>query len=155
MLAYSASAVHTWIGPPAGIVLAVCWWLCPTSLIPDPVFLLRRRYQPSAQMHNLKWQSLSGSKCECMCTENINTKGNLHYSISLIALRLTPYLFIHWYTCYLMARLRYAKILVLVTVFKYFSKSTVCITFPNTLRKSCMIQIIILLQLSYLPSEKG
>lgn len=69
--------------------------------------------------------------------------------------RLTPYLFIHWYTCYLMARLRYAKILVLVTVFKYFSKSTVCMTFPNTLRKSCMIQIIILLQLSYLPSEKG
>lgn len=132
MLAYSASAVHPWIGPPAGIVLADCWWLCPMSLIPDPVFLLCCRYQPSAQMHNLKRQSLSGLKCECMCTENINTKENLHYSISLIAVCLTPYLFIHWYTCHLMARLLYANILVSVTVFKYFSKLTVCITFLKT-----------------------
>lgn len=153
MPAYSASAVHPWIGPPAGIVLVVCWWLCPTSLIPDPVFLLCCRYQPSAQMHNLKWQSLSESKCECMCTENVNK--NLHYSISLIAVCLTPYLFIHWYTGHLMARFLYARILVLVTVFKY-CRSTVCITFPNILRKSCMIQIIILLQLLlHLPSEKG
>lgn len=119
MLAYFASAVHPWIGPPAGIVLVVCWWLCPMSLIPDPVFLLCCRYQPSTQMHNLKWQSLSGSKCECMCTENINK--NLHYSNSLIAACLTPYLFIHWYTCHLMAHFLYAKMLVLVTVFTYFS----------------------------------
>lgn len=75
----------------------------------------------------------------------------LHQSSSLM-----EYLFIHCYTCHLTARLLYAQISVLGTVFKYFSKTTVCITSPNILRESCMIHIIILHQLlSYLPSEKG
>lgn len=154
MLAYSALAVHPWIVPPAGFVLAACWWLCPTSLIPDPVFLLCCQYQPSAQMHNLKWQSLSGSKWDCMCTENINTKRK--FSLLHQSNRCVPYLFIHWHTCHLMARLLYAKISLLLAIFKYFSKSTVYNSFLNILRKSCTIQIIVLLQLlSYLHFEKG
>lgn len=86
MLVYPALVPHTWLGPHQ---LGPCLWFggeaSPCVFNPWPLPLLCCRYQPSAQMHNLKWQCLWVKQGIHLHKEHRYT-GNMHSSTRLITI---------------------------------------------------------------------